>query len=162
MSISVGDTLPEATFLTPGADGPSKLDSKELFSGKTVALFAVPGAFTPTCHAQHVPGFLSHADELAAKGVDTIACLAVNDPFVVEQWKQASDPSGKITFLADGSAEFTKAIGMDIDLGPHGLGTRSKRYAMLVKDGKVEVLNVEDVPSTADQSSAAELLKSMG
>ncbi|MEL7542210.1 MAG: peroxiredoxin [Pseudomonadota bacterium] len=161
MTISVGDKIPEATFLTPGADGPEKITTDALFSGKTVALFAVPGAFTPTCHAQHVPGFVSHADDLAAKGVDTIACVAVNDVFVVEAWRDASKADGKITFLADGSADFTKAIGMDIDLGAHGLGTRSNRYAMIVKDGVVSALNIEDVPSTAEKSGAAELLKSL-
>jgi len=161
MTISVGDKVPEATFHAMGDDGPAAVSSAELFDGKTVALFAVPGAFTPTCHAQHVPGFVAHADELKAKGVDTIACVAVNDVFVMDQWGKQSDAAGNIRFLADGNGDFAKAIGLDIDLSAHGLGTRSKRYAMIVKDGTVAALNVEDVPSTADKSCASELLKSL-
>ncbi len=161
MTIAVGDKLPEASFFTMTPEGPSQVTTSELFDGKTVALFAVPGAFTPTCHAKHVPGFISLADELKAKGVDTIACVSVNDLFVMDQWNKETGAGDAILFLADGSADFTRAIGKDIDLSAHGLGIRSSRYAMLVKDGTVTTLNVEDAPSSADKSSAAELLKAL-
>jgi len=161
MTIAVGDKIPEATFFITTQDGPGPLTTSELCDGKTVALFAVPGAFTPTCHAKHVPGFVAHADDLKAKGVDTIACVSVNDVFVMEQWAKASDANGAIVFLADGSADFARAIGMDLDLSAHGLGIRSNRYAMLIKDGTVAALNIEDAPSSADKSSAAELLKAL-
>ena len=161
MSIAVGDKLPEATFYVMGDDGPAVVTSAELCDGKTMALFAVPGAFTPTCHAKHVPGFLAHAEDLKAKGVDAIACVSVNDVFVMDQWAQASGVTNKITFLADGSADFTRAVGMELDLTERGLGVRSQRYAMLVKDGIVAALNIEDSPSSAEKSSAAELLKAL-
>ncbi len=161
MTIAVGDKIPEAKFFVMTDDGPGPMTTSELFGGKTVAFFAVPGAFTPTCHAKHVPGFMSQAEALKAKGVDTIACVSVNDVFVMDQWGKATGGADAITFLADGSATFAKAIGMDLDLSEHGLGVRSKRYAMLVKDGTVSALNIEDAPSSAEKSSAAELLKAL-
>ena len=157
MTIKVGDTLPDTGFTIMTADGPAKKSTSEIFAGKTVALFAVPGAFTPTCQQQHVPGFVDRAAELQAKGIDTIACTAVNDIFVLTEFAKATGAEGKIVMLADGSGDFAKAIGLDIDLGPFGLGLRSKRYAMLVKDGVVTVLNVEDAPPQHDKSSAATL-----
>jgi len=126
-----------------------------------VVLFAVPGAFTPTCHKNHLPGFLNNADKIKAKGIDTIAVTGVNDVFVMDAWKKATDTDGKIEFLADGSAAFANAIGLSVDLGPRGLGTRSQRYAMVVEDGVVKTLNVEDQPGKADISGAENLLKGM-
>lgn len=161
MTIAVGDKIPEVQFFIMTDDGPGSLTTSELFDGKTVAFFAVPGAFTPTCHAKHVPGFITHAAELKSKGVDTIACVSVNDVFVMDQWAKDTGGSDTISFLADGSATFTKAVGMDLDLTERGLGIRSKRYAMLVKDGTVAALNIEDAPSSAEKSSAAELLKAL-
>jgi len=161
MSIAVGDKIPEATFHIMTADGPGAMTTGDLFDGKTVAFFAVPGAYTPTCHAKHVPGFLAHADDLKAKGVDTIACVSVNDAFVMGKWAADTGGDGTIQFLADGNGDFARAIGMDVDLGAVGLGIRSKRYAMVVRDGEVMALNIEDAPSSAEKSSATELLKSL-
>jgi glutaredoxin/glutathione-dependent peroxiredoxin len=157
MAIQVGDRLPEASFTIMGADGPAASTVAEVFAGKKVALFAVPGAYTPTCHKNHMPGFVERVEELKAKGVDAIACTAVNDIFVLDNWARDTGASGKIEMLADGSGDFAKAIGLDIDLSQFGLGLRSKRYAMLVEDGVVKVLNIEDSPPLADKSSAANL-----
>ncbi len=162
MTIKVGDKLPDATFVTMGPDGPTNISSSDVFKGKKVALFAIPGAYTPTCHQQHLPGFLSRLDELGAKGVDTVACTAVNDIFVLSHWAKDTGAEGKITMLADGSADFAKAIGLEIDLASRGFGVRSKRYAMLVDDGVVKVLNVEDAPPQHDKSSAATLCSMIG
>jgi peroxiredoxin len=164
MTIKVGDRLPDATFATLGPDGPKPVTTAELTGGKTVALFAVPGAFTPTCHKQHLPGFLNHMKDLAAKGVDTVACTAVNDVFVMDEWAKATGASGKVLMLSDEGGGFAKAIGLDIDLSGRGvgLGLRSKRYAMLVKDGVVAVLNVEDAPPMHDKSSAETLCSMIG
>jgi peroxiredoxin len=141
--IKVGDKLPEATFMVPGADGPQQKTASEVFAGKTVALFAVPGAFTPTCSAKHLPSFRGHADDFKAKGVDTIACLSVNDAFVMKAWAKDQD-AGDILMLADGSGDFVKAIGLDADFSKFGMGLRSQRFSMLVKDGVVASLNVEE------------------
>jgi glutaredoxin/glutathione-dependent peroxiredoxin len=161
MAIKVGDRLPNTTFMTMTADGPKPQSTDDIFKGKKVVLFAVPGAFTPTCHKNHLPGFLSNADAIKAKGIDTIAVTGVNDVFVMDAWKKATDTAGKIEFLADGSAAFAKALGLSIDLGERGLGTRSQRYAMVVEDGVVKTLNIEDAPGKADISGADNLLKSM-
>jgi peroxiredoxin len=158
MAISVGDSLPEATFRMLGAEGIESLSTADVFGGRTVVLFAVPGAFTPTCHLKHLPGFINHADDFKQKGVDTVACVAVNDPFVLDSWAKASGGQGKVLFLSDGNAEFTKKIGMDFDGSGIGLGTRSKRYAMIVEDGVVKALNLEDSPGVADKSTAENLL----
>jgi peroxiredoxin len=157
MTINVGDSLPDSSFTVMTADGPAKKSTSEIFAGKKVALFAVPGAFTPTCQQQHVPGFVDRVDELRGKGIDVIACTAVNDVFVLTEFAKATGAEGKILMLADGSGDFAKAVGLDIDLGPFGLGLRSKRYSMLVEDGVVKALNVEDIPPNHDKSSAATL-----
>jgi peroxiredoxin len=161
MSISVGDKLPEATFTTMTAEGPTQMTTADVFSGRKVVVFAVPGAFTPTCHMKHLPGFVSHAAELKARGVDTIACVSVNDVFVLNAWSDQSGAKDAVTFLADGSADFTRAIGMELDASGFGMGIRSKRYAMLVDDGVVKVLNLEEVPSSADASSAEQILAAL-
>jgi len=161
MSISVGDRLPQAKFTVMGSDGPVERSSAEIFDGRKIALFAIPGAYTPTCHYQHLPGFIEHAAALADKGVDEICCTAVNDIFVLASWARDQGAEGKVTMLADGSARFAKALGLDIDLGERGMGVRSKRYAMLVDDGIVKVFNVEDAPPQHDKSSAETLLGSL-
>jgi glutaredoxin/glutathione-dependent peroxiredoxin len=155
MTIKVGDKLPEATFTVMGADGPKPVTTAEFFGGKKVALFAVPGAYTPTCHKTHMPGFVEKAAELRAKGFDAVACTAVNDVFVMSAWAKDCGASGKIEMLADGAADFAKKIGLDFDLSARGLGVRSKRYAMAVDNGVVKVLNIEDAPGAVDKSSAA-------
>ena len=154
MAIKVGDKLPEATFTVMGAEGPGPQTTQEVFGGKKVVLFAVPGAFTPTCSKQHLPGFVANADKIKAKGVDTIACTSVNDAFVLGAWSKDADADDKVVMLADGSADFAKAVGLELDLGERGLGMRSKRYAMIVEDGVVKSLNVEDAPATAEVSGA--------
>ncbi len=155
MPINVGDRLPDATFTTMSAEGPKPMQTAEVFGGKKVALFAVPGAFTPTCSKQHLPGYVQKYDELKSKGFDVIACTAVNDVFVLSAWSKDSAADGKVLMLADGSADFAKKIGLDIDLTARGLGVRSKRYSMIVEDGVVKSLSVEEVPSNHDKSSAA-------
>lgn len=156
MAIKVGDKLPEATFTTMTADGPKPMTTAEVFGGKKVALFAVPGAYTPTCHKQHMPGFVERAEELKNKGFDAIACTAVNDVFVLTNWSKDSKADGKVMMLADGSADFAKKLGLEVDLSARGLGVRSRRYAMAVDNGVVKVLNVEENP-VVDKSSAATL-----
>ncbi|MBK9078988.1 MAG: peroxiredoxin [Hyphomicrobium sp.] len=157
MTIKVGDSIPSGKFTVMGADGPAERTTAEVFNGKKVALFAVPGAYTPTCHKTHMPGFVDRVAELKAKGIDTIACTAVNDVFVLDNWSKDTGAAGKIEMLADGSGDFAKALGLEIDLSGFGLGVRSKRYAMLVDNGVVKVLNVEDSPPVAEKSSAANL-----
>ena len=158
MTIKTGDKLPEATLTVMGDKGPQATSTEELFKGKTVALFAVPGAFTPTCSAKHLPGFLDHAGDFKAKGVDEIVCLSVNDAFVMNAWGKDQNVGGRVTMAADGSADFTKKIGLEIDASKFGMGTRSQRYSMLVKDGVVEKLNVEE-PGAFSASSAETLLE---
>jgi glutaredoxin/glutathione-dependent peroxiredoxin len=162
MPIKVGDCLPEANFRVMGPDGPAAKTTDEVFKGKKVVLFAVPGAFTPTCSNNHLPGFLKNADAIKAKGIDTIAVTGVNDVFVFDAWKKATGAGGKIEFLADGNGEFAKALDLVLDGSAAGLGIRSKRYAMLVEDGVVTKLNIEDAPGKADNSGAENLLKQMG
>jgi peroxiredoxin len=161
MTIKVGDRLPNATFRVMTPDGPKPKTTDEVFKGKKVVLFAVPGAFTPTCSKNHLPGFVTNADTIKGKGINTIAVTSTNDAFVQNAWKQATDPEGKIEFLSDGNAEFAKAIGLDLDASGMGLGTRSKRYSMIVDDGVVKSLNVEDAPGKADVSGAENLLKQL-
>ncbi|MEL6474118.1 MAG: peroxiredoxin [Pseudomonadota bacterium] len=144
MAISVGDALPEATFMEMTADGPAPVSSKDVFAGKTVALFAVPGAFTPTCSAKHLPGFVEKAGDLSGKGVDEIVCTSVNDVFVMDAWGKSSDVGSTVRMLADGNGAFAKAIGLEMDASGFGMGGRSQRYSMVVKDGVVAELNVED------------------
>ena len=143
MTIKVGDTLPQANFMTFTDEGPKPITSDEVFKGKTVALFAVPGAFTPTCSAKHLPSFKQHADDLRAKGVDAIACVSVNDVFVMKAWGENQGVGADILMLADGNGDFTKAIGLELDGSRFGMGPRSQRYSMIVKDGVVDKLNVE-------------------
>lgn len=158
MTIQIGDNVPDVVFKTMTSSGASDMPSAEVFSGKKVVLFAVPGAFTPTCHGSHLPGFIKHFDALKAKGVDTVACTGVNDVFVFGAWAKASGADDKILFLSDGNGDFAKAVGMDIDLSVASLGLRSKRYAMLVDNGVVKALHIEDSPGKAEQSSAEALL----
>ena len=161
MAIKVGDRLPEAKFRVMTAEGPAWKTTDEVFKGKKVVLFAVPGAFTPTCHKNHLPGFVQNAAAIKAKGVDSIAVTAVNDGFVMDAWKKASGAEGKVEFLADGNGDFAKAIDMTLDGSANGLGTRSKRYSMLVEDGVVKKLNVEEAPGKAEASGADALLKQL-
>ena len=143
MTIKVGDRIPSATLKHMTKEGPANITTDELFKGKRVVLFSVPGAFTPTCHAKHLPGFVQNIDKLKAKGVDTIACLAVNDVFVMSAWAKASNVDEKVLMLADGNADFTKALGLELDASGFGMGTRGKRFALVAKDGVVTHLNVE-------------------
>jgi peroxiredoxin len=143
MTIKVGDRIPAATLKQMTKDGPANLSSEALFKGKTVVLFSVPGAFTPTCHAKHLPGFVRDYEKLKAKGVDTVACLAVNDVFVMDAWGKASNVGEQILMLADGNGDFTKAMGLELDATGFGMGVRGKRFALVAKDGVVTHLNVE-------------------
>ncbi len=154
MAIKVGDSLPETTFMTMTAEGPKPQTTAEVFGGRKVALFAVPGAYTPTCDQKHLPGFVKRHDDIKKKGVDTIACTAVNDVFVLNAWAKSSGAEGKVLMLADGSADFAKKIGLEIDLTARGMGVRSKRYSMIVENGVVKSLNLEDAPPAHDKSSA--------
>ena len=161
MTIKVGDKLPDAQFNVPGPDGMKTMSTADIFAGKTVALFAVPGAFTPTCSARHLPSFIENIDALKAKGVDTIACTAVNDHFVMSAWAKQNDCVDTIMMLADGSGNFAKAIGLDADFSKFGMGLRSKRYSMLVKNGVVDQLNVEE-GGEYKVSSAEHMLSQLG
>lgn len=161
MTIAVGEKLPEAKFKEKTADGPVEVSTTDLFSGKKVVLFAVPGAFTPTCTLNHLPGYLENRDAILSRGVDDIAVVAVNDWHVMGAWAQQSNGLGKIHFLADFDASFTKALGLEADLSGGGLGLRSKRYSMLVEDGVVKSLNVEESPGQATVSGAAAMLEQL-
>ena len=161
MTIKVGDQIPSMKLRMGTPEGPKETSTDEIFRGKKVVLFAVPGAFTPACSQRHLPGYVEKAAELKAKGVDTIACIAVNDPAVMGAWAKAQNVGDKVLMLADGSADFAKAVGLDIDLSRAGLGTRSKRYSMLVEDGTVKALNVEQAPPNVDVSSADAMLKAL-
>ncbi len=155
--IKTGDAIPAMKLTSATAEGPKELTTEEVFGGKTVVLFATPGAFTPTCSARHVPGYLQNLDALRAKGVDTVACMAVNDVFVMEAWRKEIGVDDRILMLADGAGVVTKALGLELDLTARGLGIRSQRYAMVVKDGKVEHLAVEK-PGDFDVSKAESVL----
>lgn len=144
MTIAVGDKIPSVTIQRKTADGIDQVSTDAYFAGRKVVLFAVPGAFTPTCSQKHLPGFIADADAITAKGVDEIACVSVNDAFVMEAWGAAHGAGGKVTMLADGSAVLAKALGLELDLVEKGLGTRSQRYAMVVDDGTVTLINVEE------------------
>ena len=156
MSISVGDTVPDVKLVKATADGPQPVQSNEFFAGRRVALFSVPGAFTPTCSARHLPGYVEKADELAAKGIDEIACTAVNDAFVLEAWNK-SGGSDAITMLADGNGEFAAALGLEMDGTAFGMGKRGQRFSLVVNDGVVEQVNVE-APGDFKVSSAEHML----
>lgn len=158
MTIQVGDHLPQVAFRVNGPDGPEAKTTDDLFKGRRIVLVGVPGAFTPSCHRNHLPGFVAKREEILARGVDAIFVTSVNDVFVLDAWQKASGADG-IEFLADGNAEFAKATGLDMDGTGFGLGPRSKRYAMLVDDGVVRVLNLEEVPVKTEISGAEALLK---
>ena len=157
MTISVGDKLPEATFKTITADGPKDLTTAEVFAGRKVVLFGVPGAFTPTCSNNHLPGYLENRDAILARGVDTIAVVATNDHHVMAAWARFSGGEGKILYLADGNGEFVRATGLEADMSGAAMGRRSRRFSMIVDDGKVTALNVETKPGV-NESSAANIL----
>jgi glutaredoxin/glutathione-dependent peroxiredoxin len=160
MTIAVGEKIPSAKLKTMTAEGPKDISTDDIFNGKKVVLFAVPGAFTPTCSAKHLPGFVQNSDAIKAKGVDTIACLAVNDAFVMGAWGKAQNTGDKVLMLADGAAAFTKQLGLDLDLTGPGMGVRSKRYAMVVDNGTVKALQVE-APGAFEVSSAEAILKAL-
>jgi len=159
MPIKAGDRLPNATFRVMTAEGPKPKTTDDVFKGKKVALFGVPGAFTPTCSNLHMPSFVNNAAALKAKGVDTIVVTSVNDVFVMEAWKKATGAEGKIEFLADGNGEFAKAIDLAFDGSGNGLGTRSKRYSAVIQDGVVKTLNIEDAPGKCELSNGQKLLE---
>lgn len=157
MTIQVGDRIPEAKLTQMTPDGPKPLTTADVFAGKKVLLFGVPGAFTPTCSARHLPGFVERHADFAAKGVDTIACVAVNDAFVMGAWGKSQEVDGKVLMLADGNAELTKKLGLELDASGFGMGTRSRRFALYADDGVVKVLEVEPGPGL-DVSSAESML----
>ena len=159
MTINVGDRLPDVTLTVATPDGPEQTTTGEFFGGRRVALFAVPGAYTPTCSARHLPSYVDKASDLKAKGVDEIACISVNDPFVMSAWGKA-DGSSDITMIADGNGAFADAVGLSMDASKFGMGKRSQRYSMLVNDGMVEQLNVE-APGEYRASSAETLLEQL-
>lgn len=161
MTIAVGDKLPDLKLKERTPDGPADVSTAELFGGKRIVLFAVPGAFTPTCSLNHLPGYLENRDAILAKGVDDIVVVAVNDQHVMGAWASSTGGAGKLRFIADWDAAFTKALGMDIDLSAGTLGVRSKRYSMLVDDGVVKTLNVEESPGQATVSAAAAMIEQL-
>jgi peroxiredoxin len=160
MAIQVGDKLPEVSLKAMTADGIQNLSSSQLFGGKKVVLFALPGAFTPTCSAKHLPGFVERADEIRAKGVDSIVCVSVNDAFVMDAWGQAHGAGDKVLMAADGNGEFSKAVGLDFDASNFGMGVRSQRYVLIVDDGVVRHLAVEE-PMQFKVSSAEAILEAL-
>jgi glutaredoxin/glutathione-dependent peroxiredoxin len=160
MTVKIGDKIPSATLMQMKDGAPRAVKTDELFAGKKVILFALPGAFTPTCSAKHLPGFIQHADELMGKGVDAIACVSVNDAFVMGAWGSAQGSGEKVMMLADGNGDFTKAVGLEMDATKFGMGKRSQRYSMLVDDGVVTALNVEE-PGAYAVSSAEHILQQM-
>ncbi len=160
MAIKVGDAIPSMKLMMVTPDGPRETSTDDLFKGKKAVLFAVPGAFTPTCSAKHLPGFVQIADKIKAKGVDTIACVAVNDAFVMGAWAKEQGVGNKIVMLADGSGAFTKALGLELDLVSRGMGVRSQRYALIAENGKVTHLGVEE-PGGFDVSRAESILSKL-
>ena len=160
MAIQVGDKIPSLTLQRKTEEGVTDITTDELFGGKKVALFALPGAFTPTCSAAHLPGYVVKADELKDKGIDSIVCLSVNDAFVMDAWGEQHNVEDRVMMIADGSADFTRAVGLDLDLSQRGMGTRSRRYAMVVNDGVVELLNIE-APMKFEVSDADTILNSL-
>ena len=157
MTIKLGDRMPSGTFMTPGPEGPQKLSTDQLFAGKKVVLFSVPGAYTPTCDARHLPGFIQHAGEFKAKGVDTVACMAVNDVFVMKAWGKASAVEGTVLMLADGNGDYARALGLEMDGTAFGMGLRGKRFAIIVEDGVAKQVLVE-APGEFKVSSAEHVL----
>lgn len=160
MTIKVGDKVPSATLMQMTDSGPAPITTDDLFAGKTVVLFAVPGAFTPTCSAKHLPGFVQHAADLKAKGVDSIVCVSVNDVFVMNAWGKDQGVAGKVIMAADGNGDFTKKLGLEMDGSKFGMGTRSQRFSFVAKDGVVTALNVE-APGEFKVSSAEHALSQL-
>ena len=160
MAIKVGDRMPEGTFGIMTKEGPGSISSGDIFKGKKVVLFAVPGAFTPTCSMNHLPGYIKYAAEIRAKGVDTIACMAVNDTFVMDAWGKDKQVGDKLMMLADGNGAYTRALGLELDATGFGMGTRSQRFAIVVQDGVVKQLHVE-APREFKVSAAEHVLKSL-
>jgi peroxiredoxin len=155
MSIKIGDTIPDGTFTRMTDGGPAPITTREIFAGKKVVVFAVPGAFTPTCSKQHLPGYVDEYERFKARGVDTIACLAVNDVFVLDAWAKAQGASDRILMLADGNGAYTRALGLELDLSGFGMGWRSRRFSMVVVDGVVKQLNVEGGPGVGVSGASA-------
>lgn len=162
MTVKAGDKIPQATLMHMSDAGPAPISTDELFSGKTVAMFALPGAFTPTCSNQHLPGFIEKSEELRAAGVDTIVCLSVNDAFVMDAWGKQQNATGKVMMVGDGNGELTEKLGLTMDGTGFGMGTRSLRYSMIVRDGVIETLNLEGNPGQAVDSGAENLLSQLG
>ncbi len=160
MTIKIGDKVPSATLMQMKGGAPQPVKSDDLFAGKKVVVFALPGAFTPTCSAKHLPGFIQHADDLKAKGVDAIACVSVNDAFVMGAWGESQGAGDKVAMLADGNGDFTRALGLEMDASRFGMGKRSQRFSMVVEDGVVKALNVEE-PGAFSVSSADYVLKQL-
>jgi len=161
MTINVGDRIPSVTLKQLTSEGVKEFTTDEIFRGKRIVLIAVPGAFTPACSQRHLPGYVDKAADIKAKGIDEIACVAVNDAFVMGAWGRDQKAEGKVRMLADGSGDFTRALGLELDLSKGGLGVRSKRYSMLVDDGVVKSLNVEHQPGQVDISGAEAMLKAL-
>ena len=159
MTISVGDSIPSIDVATMGSEGPEGLSTDDIFGGKKVAIFGVPGAFTPTCSAKHLPGFLEHAEAIKAKGVDTIVCISVNDAFVMGAWGKDQNVGDKVKMIADGSGKFAAATGLELDLVERGLGMRNKRFSMLVDNGVVKSINIDE--STLEKTSAEQMLSDL-
>ncbi len=160
MPIRPGDELPNVTLTHMTGEGPKEITTEEIFGGKRVVLFALPGAFTPTCSAAHLPGYVVHADAVKAKGVDRIVCLSVNDAFVMDAWAKTQNVDGRVEMIADGNGDFTRAVGLELDLRPRGLGVRSQRYAMVVDDGVVKTLSI-DAPGKFELSDAESVMRSL-
>jgi peroxiredoxin len=161
MTINVGDRIPSVTLKQLTPEGVKEFTTDEIFGGKRIVLIAVPGAFTPACSQRHLPGYVDRAADIKAKGIDEIACVAVNDAFVMGAWGRDQKAEGKVRMLADGSGDFARALGLELDLSKGGLGIRSKRYSMLVDDGVVKSLNVEQQPGQVDISGAEAMLKAL-
>ncbi len=158
MTISVGDKMPSGSLMTMGENGPEEVSTEEMFGGKKVVLFGLPGAFTPTCSAQHVPSYVENHTALAAKGVDAVGCMAVNDAFVMGAWGKDQQVGNKVTMLADGSADYTRALGLELDLTARGMGLRCTRFAIVVDDGTVSAVQVEDNPGGIEKTGALAIL----
>lgn len=161
MTVKVGDSIPAATLTKMTDEGPRPVTTEELFGGRTVALFSVPGAFTPTCSAKHLPGYIDNADDIRARGIDEIVCISVNDAFVMGAWGKSANVGDKVTMLADGNGDFVKALGLTMDGSKFGMGTRGQRFSMLVRDGRIEQLNVEE-PGAFKVSSAEHMIEQLG
>ena len=162
MTVKAGDKIPQATLMHMSDAGPAPISTDDLFSGKTVAMFALPGVFTPTCSNQHLPGFIEKSEELRAAGVDTIVCLSVNDAFVMDAWGKQQNATGKVMMVGDGNGDLTEKLGLTMDGTGFGMGTRSLRYSMIVRDGVIETLNLEGNPGQAVDSGAENLLSQLG